>query len=209
MKLSNYRYLSSLRLGIFCLITLLSGCATMQSPFDNPAVAPSNEKQSSKERSLQLQNFTRWETSGSVGISYQGKTDIGTFVWVQNDLAYDFKTYGPLNVASIRIEGRPGAATLWKNVNTPRKAASPEALMRRELGWFLPLSNLRFWSRGLAAPGPVNSTQYDRFGHLTFLQQQGWAIQYQRYQAAKGLDLPRNMVMTHGDIRVKIIFKKW
>lgn len=181
----------------------------MTSPFDRPAEAPTNEPLSSKERSSELSRLESWVASGSVGITYQGKTDIGTFVWRQNGLAYDFRTFGPLNAASVRIEGRPGMATLWKDVRTPRRAESPEALMRQELGWFLPLSNLRFWSRGLAAPGPVGQATYDNFGHLTLLKQQGWTINYQRYQAAKGLDLPRNVVMTHGDIRAKIIFKEW
>jgi outer membrane lipoprotein LolB len=181
----------------------------MQSPFDRAAQAPSNKPLSSTQRSTQLSRLDSWTTSGSVGISYSGKTDIGTFVWHQKGLAYDFRTYGPLNVASIRIEGQPGRATLWKNAHTSRTAVTPEVLMRQELGWFLPLSNLRFWSRGLAAPGVVGQQRYDEFGHLQVLQQQGWLINYQRYQAVGNIDLPRNVVMTHRDLRVKIIFKEW
>lgn len=191
------------------LALTLTGCATLESPFDRAAQAPSNQPLTSTERSSRLSLLESWTTSGSVGISYRGKTDIGTFVWRQSGLNYDFRTYGPLNAVSIRIEGRPGRATLWKNANSSRSASSPEALMRQEMGWFLPLSNLRFWSRGLAAPGVVGQKRYDEFGHLTLLQQQGWTINYQRYQAVADKDLPRNVVMTHGDLRVKIIFKRW
>jgi outer membrane lipoprotein LolB len=187
----------------------LSGCATLESPFDRTAQAPRNQRLSSTERSAQLSRLDSWKASGSVGITYRGKTDIGTFVWQQEGLNYDFRTYGPLNSASIRIAGRPGFATLWKNANTTRSAASPEALMRQEMGWFLPLSNLRFWSRGLAAPGLKGQTRYDQFGHLAFLEQQGWAISYQRYQAVGDKDLPRNVLMSRGDLRVKIVFKQW
>ena len=196
------------------LITLLlaltlAACSTMQSPFDRTASAPNNQALSSAQRASQLARLDSWTARGSVGITYRGKTDIGTFVWQQRGLAYDFQTFGPLNVASIRIAGRPGQATLWKNAHTPLTAISPEALMRQELGWFLPLSNLRFWSRGLAAPGLVDQKGYDQFGHLQRLEQQGWLINYQRYQAVGQFDLPRNVVMTNGDLRVKIIFKAW
>lgn len=187
------------------MATSLTGCSTIE----GPAQAPSNQPLSNTQRSAQLSQLNSWTAKGSVGISYQGKTDIGTFVWRQDGLAYDFRTYGPLNAASVRIEGSPGYATLWKNVNTPRSAPSPEALMRQELGWFLPLSNLRFWSRGLAAPGIAARTTHDEYGHLKVLQQQGWLVNYQRYQAVGNLDLPRNVVMTNGNLRVKIVFKQW
>lgn len=191
------------------MTTSLTGCSTMQGLFERPAQAPSNQPLNNTQRSAQLSQLNSWTARGSVSISYQGKTDIGTFVWRQDGLTYDFRTYGPLNAASIRIEGSPGQATLWKNVNTPRSAPSPEALMRQELGWFLPLSNLRFWSRGLAAPGVAARTTHDEYGHLKVLQQQGWLVNYQRYQAVGNLDLPRNVVMTNGDLRVKIVFKQW
>lgn len=191
------------------MVTSLTGCSTMQSIFERTPQAPSNQALTRTQRSAQLSQINSWTTRGSVGISYQGKTDIGTFVWRQDGLAYDFRTYGPLNAASIRIEGSPGHATLWKNVNTPRSASSPEALMQQELGWFLPLSNLRFWSRGLAAPGIPARKIHDEYGHLKVLQQQGWLINYQRYQAVGNLDLPRNVLMTNNNLRVKIIFKQW
>lgn len=204
----NLRINNCIRPLSLSLALIVSGCATMESPFDR-AAAPNNQALSSVERSAQLSRLDAWTTSGSVGITYQGKTDIGTFVWRQEGLYYDFRTYGPLNAASVRIEGRPGIATLWKNVSDSRSSSSPEALMREEMGWFLPLSNLRFWSRGLAAPNIPARKQFDRYGHLALLQQQGWTINYQRYQAVGDKDLPRNVLMTHGDLRVKIVFKKW
>lgn len=202
--LSRFKAISS-----FIIAFSLTGCSTLQGTFERAPQAPTNQALSSTQRSTQLSHYNSWTTSGSVSISYQNKTDIGSFVWRQDGLDYDFRTYGPLNAASIRIEGRPGHATLWKNVNTPRTASSPEALMQQELGWFLPLSNLRFWSRGLVAPGVAARKSYDQYGHLKMLQQQGWLINYQRYQAVGNLDLPRNIVMTSGDLRVKIIFKRW
>lgn len=200
------RNLSLISLG---LMLLLAGCASLESPFDRAAKAPTNKPLSSKTRASQLSHMESWTTRGSVSISYRGKTDIGSFVWHQRGLAYDFRTYGPLNSGSVRIEGRPGKATLWKDPRNPRTARSPEALMQQEVGWYLPLSNLRYWSRGLAAPGMPGRKRFDQYGHLAFLEQQGWAIDYQRYQAVGDRDLPRNIVMSHGELRVKIIFKEW
>lgn len=186
------------------LFLVLSGCASLQEH------APTNAPMTSTARNTKLDGLHHWQADGSISITHQNKTDMGSFTWIQNGLAYDFNTYGPLNAGSVRIEGHPGRATLWKNVNTPVTARSPEALMHKEMGWYLPLSNLRFWSRGLIAPGVPSQTHYDQYGHLETLHQEGWRIEYQRYQnAGKGYDLPRNFIMTRDDMRVKVVIKEW
>ncbi len=187
------------------LALMLGGCATIEN-----APAPSNKLMSSTARNSKLDALHSWQANGAISITNNNKTDMGSFTWAQNGLAYDFSTFGPLNAGSIRIAGHPGKATLWKNVNTPISAGSPEAIMKKELGWFLPLSNLRFWSRGLPAPDVANKTHYDKFGHLEQPHQQGWRIDYHRYQSAgKGYDLPRNLIMTNGNMRVKVVIKQW
>lgn len=188
----------------FLLALTLAGCASLQEH------APTNAPMTSNARNSKLDKLHSWQANGSISISYQNKTDMGSFTWAQNGLAYDFSTYGPLNAGSVRIAGQPGKATLWKNVGNPVSAHSPEALMHQEMGWFLPLSNLRYWSRGLVAPGVPSKTHYDQYGHLETLDQQGWRIAYQRYQdAGNGYDLPRNFIMTNGDMRVKVVIKQW
>jgi len=134
---------------------------------------------------------------------------MGSFSWDQFGSQYDLRTFGPLNMAGLRVTGRPGRAQLWKSSQTSVSASSPEKLMQRELGWHLPVTNFRYWSRGVPAPNIASTKRFDRFGHLINLNQQGWNISYREYQSVKGRDLPRTIIFTHDPVRVKMVIKSW
>lgn len=201
------RLITVLKLSLAASITLsLTGCGLFIK--DKPLVAE-NKVISQAARHQQVMNMGSWRVNGSIGVTARGKSDSGTFTWTQNGQHYDFQTFGPLNMAGIRIQGQPGRVMLWKNANNRVFARTPEQLMAKELGWYLPLTNLQYWARGIAAPGEKGNAQYDRFGHLTRLQQQGWLIEYRRFQGVNGMDLPQLVVLKQKSLRAKIAFKRW
>lgn len=175
----------------------------------NTPLQAENKTLSASTRRNQALAMQTWQVDGSIGITANNKTDTGTFTWEQDGSRYDFKTYGPLNMAGIRIQGDPKGVTLWKNANHRVYARTPEQLMAKELGWYLPLSNLHYWARGMSAPGSTGQAKYDPYGHILRLNQQGWLIEYRRYQGVKGMDLPQLMVLQNKNLRAKIAFKRW
>lgn len=183
---------------------ILSGCAWLSRP--TPAeniVIPEATRQN------QIKAMNDWKAHGAISITYQGRTDIGSFSWDQSGSKYDLRTFGPLNMAGLRVTGRPGTAKLWKSSQTPVSASSPEQLMQGELGWHLPITNFRYWSRGIPAPNRDSQKRFDRFGHLVYLNQQGWTISYKNYQSVQGRDLPRTIIFNHDPVRVKMVIKSW
>lgn len=191
---------------ILTLTLISSGCGLFSK--DQP-LEPDNKRIASSTRHGQIMSLNRWRVNGAISITANNKTDMGSFSWSQNQQVFDFQTFGPLNMAGIRIWGRPGHVTLQKNAKHRMEARSVEQLMQRELGWSLPLGNIAYWGRGVAAPGVQARATYDRFGHLKTLNQQGWQIHYLRYQGVKGMDLPRTVLIRHNSLRVKIAFKRW
>ena len=81
--------------------------------------------------------------------------------------------------------------------------------MQQVLGWQLPVTNLYFWVRGLPAPNSSASTTFDPYHHLIELEQQGWQIQYERYTAIQGIDLPSKLRLKRGQLQVKIVISSW
>lgn len=183
---------------------LLTGCAGLKKPM--PAqnlLIPKTTRQQ------QIQAMNDWTAEGAISISYKNKTDLGSFSWKQTGLAYDLRTYGPLHMAGIRITGSPGRVRLWKNSRHSVSAITPEHIMKREIGWYLPLTNFRYWTRGIPAPKTPAKEKFDRFGHLSYLSQQGWNISYLKYQSVRGVDLPHTIVFSLDSIRVKMVIKSW
>lgn len=196
--------MNALKILLILTLFLTAGCSWLQrsAPADNMVIPKETRQQ-------QIQDMNVWTAKGAISITYQGRTDIGSFDWDQRGSRYDLKTYGPLNMAGLRIAGQPGLVQLWKSSQQPVSASTPEELMAREIGWYLPLTNFRYWSRGIPAPGSNSNKEFDRFGHLIQLNQQGWNIKYQQYQSVQGMDLPRTIIYSHDPVRVKMVIKTW
>jgi outer membrane lipoprotein LolB len=190
----------------FLLATIvLSGCATQTEPLmDHPVY----QAKPWSLRKMHLSEKTRWDIQGSVGVSTQGKTQIGSFTWKQIDNRYAINLYGPLNLGSIGIAGLPGKVTLYKPTGV-YSATTPEALMQQQLGWYLPISNMYYWIRGLPAPGESGKQVRDNFGHLVLLQQQGWCIQFQAFIPQANADVPRKIIMDNAQVHVKLVITSW
>ena len=190
------------------LLLSLSGCSSFRL-FSKGTVPPSNQIISAPQRQAQVTELRNWSNKGAISVQYQGHTDIGSFDWRQRGDQYNMRVAGPLNLGGMRIQGSSGAVTLQQGNEPPKAASTPEALMQQTLGWSLPLTNFRYWTRGLIAPNQPSTPAYDRYGHLTQLQQQGWTIRYLGYQAAGPYDLPRTIVFNNQAIRVKMVIKQW
>ncbi|VAW86386.1 hypothetical protein MNBD_GAMMA17-1300 [hydrothermal vent metagenome] len=46
-------------------------------------------------------------------------------------------------------------------------------------------------------------------GRLQWLEQAGWRIEYQRYRSAGTLEVPKKMVITRSDLRVRFVIDRW
>lgn len=193
---------------ISALMLMLTGCGFNKA--DRQSAQPAlNKKVSKQSRQNKLMALRTWRVSGAISIRVQGKTEIGSFTWSQNGRGYDFRTFGPLHMAGVRIQGSPGSVRLYKDAGKPIIAPTPEKLMQDQLGWSLPLANFRYWGRAIPAPGISAQKSYDSFGHLAQLNQQGWRIQYQSYQGVDELDLPKTIKLNNRNVQVKIVFKRW
>lgn len=190
-----------------CIVTailVLSGCATqMEPPFDHQVY----QKQPWKLRKVKLNDQVCWNIRGAVSVTNRGNTQMGTFTWKQVQDRFAINFYGPLNIGAFGIKGAPGSVTLVKPTGS-YNAPNAETLMQEQMGWYLPVTNLYYWVRGLPAPGPSHE-RYDSYGHLAMLQQQGWTIQYQAYQAQNNADLPRKIIMDNEELHVKLVIKNW
>lgn len=187
---------------------LLAGCVSMST---TPQPAGTFKTESAATRQSEAANVRSWNASGAVSIQQAQKQPmIMHYEWQQSGpYNYRINLAASLNLAAVTITGTPGQVTLQKGNEPPLHAPSPEQLMRKNLGWSLPVPSLWYWARGLPAPGDNQATKYDQYGHLVYLQQHGWRVSYQGYQTVNGVDLPQIMELHSGNITARIVFKQW
>ena len=78
-----------------------------------------------------------------------------------------------------------------------------------QVGWEIPVENLAWWVRGLAAPGKIPRQALDEQGNLSELLQGGWTIKYGNYRSFEGVNLPVKLTAHQSDWKVKLAIRKW
>lgn len=184
---------------------MLSGCTSLS--VLSVAHAPFH-KQSWQQRRHALTRIRSWNIDGAFSIRQMNKSTIASYIWQQRGNSYNIRIHSSLDIYTADIAGRPNYVTLQRSNQQRFSARTPEQLMQKQLGWHLPISSLYYWMRGLPAPGKYQA-KFDTFGHLIYLQQAGWQIQFSNYISVGKVDLPRTLQLNSERFAVKIVIKHW
>jgi len=183
-------------------LLFVAGCVTTP-----PAAAPDNERY--LQRASALAEIQRWSLRGRLAVNDGEDGGSGTLNWQQAPERTRMDFHGALGRGAWRLSVDPGEAELVLADGRQYRADSVDALVRRELGWRIPVSDLSWWVRGLQAPGPVESRRLDSDGNLVALSQRGWNIEFGRYRETGGIALPSKMTARRADRSVKLAVREW
>lgn len=192
-------------IGIILISALFTGCSTM-STTPAPPAAP---KATWQDRQLSLNHIQSWWLSGKIGVQTANDAGSASVDWTQSARGYTISLLGPLGSHGMKLTGNASHVTLQTSDGKQYNANSAEQLLAKQWGFHLPVSNMTYWVRGLPVPGVTANTQFDQFGRLTRLAQQGWSIDYLSYANTNGIDLPERIAITSPALRVKIIINQW
>lgn len=183
---------------------VLTACATVPAP-----EAPKNETLSWDNRVQTLESLSRWDIKALIAIRNNREAESASLDWQQNNQNFIIHLFGPLGTNAYTLVGKSGKVQLATPEGKQFSAESPEALLAKQTGWILPVSHLKYWIRGLPVPGVESNKTFDRFHHLTELDQEGWHVQFLRYTAAHHIDLPSKIFISNPELTVKIIISQW
>src|SRR5690606_24981368 len=85
----------------------------------------------------------------------------------------------------------------------------PEADLSAVLGWWVPVESLRAWLLGMPDPAYAADTRIGRTDVVRALEQRLWRLDYESYQLAEGLLVPRRIDMSHDELEVRIRVDDW
>lgn len=139
--------------------------------------------------------------------------EIASLDWQQRRDAARVRLAGPFGAGAITVEFSPGGLSIQARGETVQDAQA-EAVLLQELGFVPPFDALRYWVLGLPAPGePPVSQASSGEGRLDSLEQRGWSIRYDQWQAVAarggGVQLPRRVTITREDLRLRVVVDRW
>ncbi len=194
-----YRRLGYRTLGIITLALFIHGCGHTPIHLD----ADQQHRDS-------LREIHTWQAEGKLGLRVGDDAQSAYFDWHNDGQSFSLRLSGPFGQGTTWLR-RQGALVTLETADQPvRRATSAEQLMQTQLGWQVPVSNLRYWIKGLAAPqNPVAQLRRNPDGTLAQLHQQDWHITYSRYGLHNGWILPGKLVAQRDHITLTMIIKSW
>ncbi|SEG75992.1 lipoprotein insertase outer membrane protein LolB [Marinobacterium lutimaris] len=183
------------RILLLSIALLLSACSSIQSP---PTAPDAN---------LQGKLDNDWQFSGKAGIRQGNSADSANIDWHQQDQAYEVRLSGPLGQGGAVISGDSNSVEMQVSGESETyRGRTPEEVMYQALGWYLPVSQARYWVQGLPDPAYPSTPLSDASG----FEQLGWRVEIQRLtEVNPDLILPGRLEFTYQDLRLRLVIRDW
>ena len=195
-----------LRAAAAVLLLVLAACAPLPLR-TTPGTAGELAAQAARERALA--GITRFTLDGRIGVSDGRDGGSGGFIWKQDGMALDFTVRAPITGRSFRLDAGPDGACLLGLKPQPLCAADAESLLVAQLGWHLPLADLRAWAMGLRAPGSPAQLAFAADGLPAVLDQDGWHVEYRDWDRARSPAMPRAIFARKPPYSVRLYVEHW
>jgi outer membrane lipoprotein LolB len=186
---------------IFFLILvtlLLNACASQQPSLQQPNV---------DEQTSRLASLNTWLIEGKIAFRGPSNNNSGYLKWQQTNDSYAIRVHGPLGQGNREISGNGSYIELSLPDGTV-SSDQPEQFLYEQTGWTLPISELRYWVKGLAAPS-LGITHIKQDIYITKLSQNGWDISYSKHQLINSVWLPGKIIISKDLYKVIILAKDW
>lgn len=197
--------MKGLRSALLPLVLLLCSCAAV------PPQPPDDPEALRAVREAQVRAAGQWSFNGRAAVRGEGIDPRSVRMhWAAGGDRHRLEFMSPLGQRVAELEFDARGATLRLPKEAPRSAASAEALLDEALGWTPPVASLVYWVRGLARPAHgLERDLHDAWGRPTLLEQDGWQVEFERWEEEAGLMLPRRLTLTHPRLRIRLLIDGW
>lgn len=183
---------------------ILSGCSSQQTAVTQPAVP----KLGWQEHVQKIKNIKDWNASAQVAIKVKQKTQKARMTWQQGSEDYQIAFSGPFGASGPKLTGNDESATLIIPKEAPITGRSTSELLRKRLGWQLPVNNAKYWMLGIPSPASVSKVLLKE-ERLSTLVQDGWTINYSKYKQFGEYSLPTKILISRPDLNLLLVVYRW
>jgi outer membrane lipoprotein LolB len=162
-----------------------------------------------QDRTDKLTAIAEWGLAGKISLDDGDQGGSGKLKWDVESGQSELGFHGAMGRGAWHLKMGPEGAHLKLADGTEQTAADVNDLIRKHVGWPVPLDALLWWARGLAAPGIIENQQFGPEGLLVSLRQFGWNVDFNRYDSVEDIELPVRLKATRKNYRVKLAISRW
>ncbi len=163
-----------------------------------------------RERRKILRGIGEWSVFGKLALRTGDAGWTATLYWKQEGDSYRIRLSGPFGGGGVQIEGDGDRVELRTADNQVFTSSDPEQLLYDHVGWWVPLSGLRYWMLGRIEPGvPVDRVYIDVAGRALQFLQDGWEVRYLDYRDVDGFAMPRKATLESDRVTASVLVSRW
>lgn len=144
---------------------------------------------------------------GRIAVRRAGESFSAGIAWRHDEQSDEIVVSGPLGQGLARLTAGGGTALLETSDQKRYAAADLEGLSEQVFGTRLPVSGLGRWVLGRSGFG--GAARLDAAGRLVGLSEQGWTIEYLRYESEAPDALPELLLARREDVEVRLKVDSW
>lgn len=152
-----------------------------------------------------LQKAAAWQVDGRAAVALGTQGWQATLNWREAGDTAEVHLAGPFGIGALELKQTPAGLSL--NGAPPSEAVL--AQVQEKLGFDLPIDDLHFWLLGVPNPASKFDVSRNDQDRAKSLSQGGWTVTYDRYSPVAGDVLPTRLVLSRGDVRVRIVIDHW
>jgi len=177
---------------------MLGGCITREVRIEGPTAVQS---------AIELR---QWSAQGRIAVVSNVQSGSGSFTWTQHDADSTVQLRGPVGVGSFMLSLQNEVPHITTSDGQQYDAQQALSELQARFGAAIPITQLRYWLRGVPAPG-----EYQWLSSATkVLQQDGWRIEYNESAQHGMLQLPTRLNATQVDssgteLRIRVVIEHW
>lgn len=186
-------------------VLLLAACAGQRV---KPVAGDAATLAAQERREAELARQADWTLRGRLAVSDDRDSGSGSLEWDERGGRYRFSLHAPVTGKTWVLSGDARRARLEGLRDDAVEAADAAQLLQRELGWHVPVAQLRAWVRGARA-SPAARIAFGADGLPAEIDEDGWTIRYPDYDRRLSPPLPLKVFADKGAYRVRLAIKSW
>lgn len=191
------------------LSLLLNACTSVGTIQPTPTTPKPKDEHAWETHQAKLNRIKNWQVTGKIAVRTSKDAGSANVDWKEANGRYVVALTGPLGAGAMTLKGMPGKVTLYMANGKQYSASNAEQLLAQNWGFTVPISNIKYWIKGLPVPGQPSQPRFDLNNRLATLRQGGVSIQYGDYTRVGGYDLPQRLTISSANLKTKIAIYHW
>jgi outer membrane lipoprotein LolB len=190
---------------ILCFITVFTGGCVNQ-----PLRQQSERMGLWETHRKSVSALEEWELGGRMAVRFKTESWSASLIWKQKGDEFDIRIIAPLAQGTALLTGNSNKVNLKTSDNIEYSDNDVLLVMRRNLGWDIPVDSLKYWIRGIVRPGGSPTiTEIDEYGRLSIINEGDWSVNFQRYNLTMETALPSRIELSRPGTQISVIINRW